>query len=150
MKQKAKIYKGRRIVIGDKNLITKNEIHVNDIPQEGGESGGGDIDNWSYYDVSNIPSKLILVELALLPILVKIKTNDKVAICSLSTCFVNVPTEDIESKVNEVHSIAFPLNCKVMIEQTMFENGIILTEEFLDNQMGLASLKITKEEFYTI
>jgi surface protein len=41
MKQKAKIYKGKRIVIGDKNLVTKNEIHVNDIPQEGGESGGG-------------------------------------------------------------------------------------------------------------
>lgn len=35
MKQKAKIYKGKRIVIGDKNLVTKNEIHVNDIPQEG-------------------------------------------------------------------------------------------------------------------
>ena len=42
MKQKAKIYKGKRIVIGDKNLVTKNEIHVNDIPQEGGESGGGE------------------------------------------------------------------------------------------------------------
>lgn len=41
MKQKAKIYKGKRIVIGDKNLVTKNEIHVNDIPQEDGESGGG-------------------------------------------------------------------------------------------------------------
>lgn len=41
MKQKAKIYKGKRIVMGDKNLVTKNEIHVNDIPQEGGESGGG-------------------------------------------------------------------------------------------------------------
>lgn len=40
MKQKAKIYKGKRIVIGDKNLVTKNEIHVNDIPQEGGKSGG--------------------------------------------------------------------------------------------------------------
>lgn len=41
MKQKAKVYKGKRIVMGDKNLVTKNEIHVNDIPQEGGESDGG-------------------------------------------------------------------------------------------------------------
>lgn len=32
MKIKAKIYKGKRIVMGDKNLVTKNEIHVNDIP----------------------------------------------------------------------------------------------------------------------
>lgn len=43
VKQKAKIYKGKRIVIGNKNLVTKNEIHVNDIPQEGedsNESGG--------------------------------------------------------------------------------------------------------------
>ena len=88
--------------------------------------------------------------MAILPILTKIKTNDKVKICSLSTCFVNTPMEDIESKINEVHSIAIPLNCKVMIEQTIFENGIILTEEFLDNQMGLAPLKITKEEFYNL
>lgn len=41
MKQKAKIYKGKRVVMGDKNRVTKHEIHVNDIPQEGGESGGG-------------------------------------------------------------------------------------------------------------
>lgn len=32
MKIKAKTYKGKRIVMGDKNLVTKNEIHVNDIP----------------------------------------------------------------------------------------------------------------------
>lgn len=30
-KQKAKIYKGKRIVMGNKNLVTKNEIHVTDI-----------------------------------------------------------------------------------------------------------------------
>lgn len=40
-KQKAKIYKGKRVVMGDKNRVTKHEIHVNDIPQEGGESSGG-------------------------------------------------------------------------------------------------------------
>ena len=54
MKQKAKIYKSRRIVIGDKNLVTKNEIHVNDIPQEGGESGGGDTSSWKFLDLTNL------------------------------------------------------------------------------------------------
>lgn len=40
MKQRAKVYKGKRVVMGDKNRVTKHEIHVNDIPQQGGESGG--------------------------------------------------------------------------------------------------------------
>lgn len=45
MKQRAKVYKGKRVVMGDKNRVTKHEIHVNDIPQQGGESGGSNSGN---------------------------------------------------------------------------------------------------------
>lgn len=30
-KEKLKLYKGKRVVIGDKNLVTKHEIHVEDV-----------------------------------------------------------------------------------------------------------------------
>lgn len=114
-----------------------------------GESGGGDNDNWVYYDISGIPSKVGLIEYALLPALVKIKTDDEVAICGFSSCFANVPTENIESKLNAIHSIAFPLNCKV-VGSSIFQNGVILTEEFLDNTMMLQPFKTTKEQFYSL
>lgn len=41
MKHKAKIYKGKRVVIGDKNLVTKNEIHVTDVCEDLGGCGEG-------------------------------------------------------------------------------------------------------------
>lgn len=50
-KQKAKIYKGKRVVMGDKNLVTKNEIHVNDIPRNEGHIDG------ELEDITNTPPK---------------------------------------------------------------------------------------------
>lgn len=51
MKIKAKTYKGKRIVMGDKNLVTKNEIHVNDIPRNEGHIDG------ELEDITNTPPK---------------------------------------------------------------------------------------------
>lgn len=58
MKQRAKVYKGKRVVMGDKNRVTKHEIHVNDIPQEGGNSGGGgeeSVDTMEYFIAKDAP-----------------------------------------------------------------------------------------------
>ena len=126
-----------------RSLVAKNSNNT-------GESGGDDIDNWVYYDISNIPSKVGLIEYALLPALVKIKTDNEVSICGFSLCFANVPTENIESKLNAIHSVAFPLNCKLVVGSSIFQNGVILTEEFLDNTMMLEPLKTTKEQFYSL
>lgn len=43
MKHKAKIYKGKRVVMGDKNLVTKNEIHVTDVCEDLGGCGEDDV-----------------------------------------------------------------------------------------------------------
>lgn len=55
MKQRAKVYKGKRVVMGDKNRVTKHEIHVNDIPQQGGNSSGEEesVDTMEYFIVKD-------------------------------------------------------------------------------------------------
>lgn len=146
MKQKAKIYKGKRIVIGDKNLVTKNEIHVNDIPQEGGESGGGDTPSggrrgMKYYDISGNSGEQRQMVIAMAGILGKILGQGIMPIPQLLlsnggniipqiTCIAIVPDAEIVTQEGQV----------ITIETALDAFGAPLS----------SLLEITKEEFYTL
>lgn len=49
------------IVEGDKNLLTKNEIHKNEL--SGGSSGGSGIRNVEYLDLTADPNSITMIEL---------------------------------------------------------------------------------------
>lgn len=49
MKYNLRTLKGKRIVGGDPNLATKNEVHITKVPQELGIEGGKDTDSTKYY-----------------------------------------------------------------------------------------------------
>lgn len=65
MKYNLRTLKGKRIVGGDPNLATKNEIHVSKIPEELGIEGGGA--NVFYYKVSDDSLGLLMTSAKLAP-----------------------------------------------------------------------------------
>lgn len=144
MKQKAKIYKGRRIVIGDKNLITKNEIHVNDIPQEGGESGGGEsggeLTNWLYVSAANIDKNTGLY-IIMYAQAVKAATSDG--------SIVEGPAAVLESAPSITYlGFAFAVDLPIRVNGQSTTVGSALT--LLEQQMGLTLIPITKEEYIAL
>lgn len=145
MKQKAKIYKGKRIVIGDKNYVTKNEIHVNDIPQQDGEASGGNggggnsTSSMEYLDLSGDSfGKEILPYFSTLA---KVSKDGMVVI--LPTPFLM--TEGYISPI----AIAIDFSAKVIIEEKITIKDCLALQGLPEDQLA-AIPRITEEEFYNI
>ena len=138
MKQKAKIYKGKRIVIGDKNLVTKNEIHVNDIPQEGGESGGGDTSSWKFLDLTNLGDEAsYYIEIAMMA-----KYQDT------HGTHISFPLALGETE-NKLLAIAWD----EMFEITTVDGKMLYKDvvaQLLPSLLQSGAKEISKEEFYNI
>ena len=146
MKIKAKTYKGKRIVMGNKNLVTKNEIHVNDIPQQGGNSGGGgggsaSGNDYQYIDLSKISGETLPLVVAY-SIMSKVDTTD--------TGYLIMPSGTLlelgNSFVYTIKAVVISPSMKTMIlgqentvEQLIQTNGIDLSHAL-----------ITEEEFYKL
>ena len=146
MKQKAKIYKGKRIVIGDKNLVTKNEIHVNDIPQEDGESGGGDAPSgggrgMKYYDISGNSGEQRQMIIAMAGILGKISGQRIMPIPQLLL-------QSGGTIIPQITCVAIVPDAEIVTQ----EQQVLTIETVLDGLGAPLSslLEITKEEFYTL
>lgn len=146
MKIKAKTYKGKRIVMGDKNLVTKNEIHVNDIPQQGGNSGGGgggsaSGNDYQYIDLSKISGETLPLVVSY-SIMSKVDTTDAGYLIMPSGSLLELGN----SFVYTIKAVVISPSMKTMIlgqEQTV--------EQLIQmNGVDLSHALITEEEFYKL
>lgn len=148
MKQKAKIYKGKRIVIGDKNLVTKNEIHVNDIPQEGGESGGGgnapsggnSLEYYSTTDFSTVGELIFFVSLI----------KHSYASTNTVTIVSSAAFTDILDGRASLLAIGIDMSLPVVLDNVAGTPREFLESMGLTDVTALGWTPITKEEFYAI
>lgn len=143
MKQRAKVYKGKRVVMGDKNRVTKHEIHVNDIPQQGGESSGGNSEGGSASSMEYVAfdsEKDLLVygdALGIFSYLIKYPTK----IETISLMMAD------KGSVND--AIAFAIDTKVLVD---FQGERKTVKDWaLSFGADLDLLpRLTEEEFYTL
>lgn len=151
MKQRAKVYKGKRVVMGDKNRVTKHEIHVNDIPQQGGnsEGGGGDSkSSWRYFDVS-----LLYVDSTIMDIFHIVKC------CSTKDGSIYIKSPNELSGYTKL-AVGIDTSRLISSEVIGLSNGLITGEEFLSTDIGGFSVfqflteqgfaEITEEQFYCV
>ena len=154
MKQRAKVYKGKRVVMGDKNRVTKHEIHVNDIPQEGGESSGGNggggggsaSGDWHYFDVSALDSisKTSVLQVGMLYKLQGEKIESFLGAGVIAPIgFSYLISADITT---DIRAIAMDFTTKMQIGGQIATVG----ESITTAPWYGAVPEITEEEFYTL
>lgn len=136
-KEKLKFYKGKRVVIGDKNLVTKHEIHIDDL-----NTGGGNLSNsYTYFDISNT-NDFLLEALILFSYVVKLKGSR----FSPSTMLVaegldNLNREDLTAAcVDEQMYITFGSKTGTI--------GEFFSSQFGEEYNNLP--RMTKEEFFRV
>lgn len=134
MKQKAKIYKRRRIVIGDKNLVTKNEIHVNDICKDTGGCADEESKSLKYYQTADMPIN-VLNALYSASSLVKSESYD-------NQFEINTPITP-----NKFYITALAVDSSLLIsDYNDLTNTVPILWEITED---LTPYEITKEEFYS-
>lgn len=138
IKQKAKLYKGKRIVMGNKNLVTKYEIHIDDIPELGNDlEVDGDTtkedSKFIYFDVTAIDEILHIIIFAML-------VNDGTQISPAGYYCLDYNSEG----KNFIKKIAVPLGYKM-------NDSTVITESFVKEiLLPLGCIEITESEFYKL
>lgn len=148
MKRKIGEIYNKPIVIGDKNLVTSNEIHKSEL--SGSQSGGVTQDNFEYftYDENTASSPVLLYAQYV-----------KLESASSGTKVVapyTIAIAELKAQLSDLDIVAVGVNLKeriIMKYGETFADGTVLdslkqngvTEEVID-----AIPRITKEEFYSL
>ena len=147
-KQKAKIYKGKRIVMGNKNLVTKNEIHVTDICDKSKSDGL----KYRYLDLSKMDKdQAISYAVNSTNIKFSIPTDDG----SIATPMIYWSCSQIPAFKNPEYSVNI-LAASFLIGGIMNvnnDNNIKeeISDEFVDSLVEeTAAIEISKEEFFNV
>lgn len=146
-KERLKLYKGKRVVVGDKNLVTQHEIHIEDL---GGSSSSGSESMIEYLDLRDLDD-IGRAGLASFAEMVKGSTyGSKIAglPLSASNLLLNLVGKDVE-----YICIDFTKKMVAVMEGNPMEmsllDAILTTGEYTADQ--IASLpRITEEQFYNL
>lgn len=161
MKRQLDRLKGKRLVTGDPNLMTKDEICINATPngvevkeigvdgkiKDLAGSGGGDVpsggNNWKYFDVTQVPKDLFFLRTGLIAMLARCvdATNDAILVGSYAF--------GIDPSI--IKAIGVDLSITIAFSEYNFER--ITMEQylndagFLENCASLGFVEITEDEF---
>lgn len=161
MKQRAKVYKGKRVVMGDKNRVTKHEIHVNDIPQQGGESGGsnsggggGTASSVEYLDLREYQGADFYLTLTILADIVNAYDADNNTYCGVNRDAIrSVFGVSNATKITyNAVGVDFLRKIKANVQGQIMDMSIIdLVVMSGTNKEDIDAIpRLTEEEFYTL
>lgn len=132
MKKKIGEIYNKPIVTGDKNLVTKNEVHESNL----GGSGGSSSSDMEYYKVDGMPTLAIIA-------LYKIKTASGIKIQGVAEEYSEYTKAIAYAPIS--HNGVIYNNLKDLI--TVMSEGV--TDEEIEEMFSMFT-PITKEEFYDL
>lgn len=135
MKRKVGELFNKPIVIGNKNEVTKNEIHINNLNVPTSGEGGGLASSWRYFDISKLDTR---VKPMLLPFIVKNPYYNRIAIVSDNVIWADITAVGVDDSPKLMQDGVI-----MSWSQMMAVAG--LTPEVMAQQ-GI--VEITEEEFY--
>jgi hypothetical protein len=138
MKKKIGEIYNKPIVVGNKNEITKNEVHIDNLGGSTSGEGGGSASSWRYYDYTKCSTEQLSNTLYFFGMMVKIAYTGRIEIFG---------SLRIRNDFDEI--LAFAVDASQYLMQGSEKRLVSDFISMIEQEFGKLP-EITEEEFYNL